>query len=194
MENTLILDSTLSTIPSPFNQDTFCLCGNVSNYNTISITEIGNLQKKWYKTMLNLNDKCGTQCCTSQYVGNNGQKKKRAQKCHKCSMWLLQLSLPYQLKINLFTSHTTIVVHTTENEVPWLRQSVSQLPLNMKAQVWSQANPCEISGGQSCTKTSNYPSTSVFPWQHHPTNAPYFHHLTNKQTNKLLAAEAFLKS
>ena len=47
-----------------------------------------------------------------------------------------------------------------------------------EARVQSQANPCDISGGQCVTVTGFSPSISVFPCQYHSTNVPYpFIHL-----------------
>jgi hypothetical protein len=50
-------------------------------------------------------------------------------------------------------------------------QAVSHWPLITGVQVQSQANPRGICGGQSGTKTGYSPRTSVFPCQHHSTNA-----------------------
>jgi hypothetical protein len=54
-----------------------------------------------------------------------------------------------------------------------LAQAVSLWRLTTDTQVRSHASPCEISGGQRGSRTGFSPSTSVFPFRYHSTNAPH---------------------
>jgi len=56
--------------------------------------------------------------------------------------------------------------------VPWLRGVVGRF-LTAEARLQSEVSWCEFCGGQSDSGTGSSGSTSVFPCQYHPTNAPY---------------------
>ena len=68
-----------------------------------------------------------------------------------------------------------------------IAQAVGLWPLKAEVRVRSQVSPCEICGGQYGTRTSFSPSTSVFPYQHHSTDAPYSYlsSFSSYQTDKL---------
>ena len=60
-------------------------------------------------------------------------------------------------------------------------------PLTVDTQVRSQVCPCKIYGGPSSSGTDASPSTSAFPCQYHPINAPctwYMLLLPEEQTGK----------
>jgi len=54
-----------------------------------------------------------------------------------------------------------------------MTEAVSRRPLTAETHVRSQASTHEICGRHSGTGTDFSPSTSVFPWQYHSTNASY---------------------
>ena len=54
-----------------------------------------------------------------------------------------------------------------------MAQAVSRRPLTAEARAQSRFSLCEICGGRSTTGKGLSSSTSVFPCQHHSTNAPY---------------------
>jgi len=54
-----------------------------------------------------------------------------------------------------------------------MKYVLSRCPPTTEARFRSQPGPCEICGGQRGTGTGFYPSTSVFPCQHHSINAPH---------------------
>jgi len=52
-------------------------------------------------------------------------------------------------------------------------RAVSLRPLSTVSRLRSLVSPCEICGGQSGAETGFSPSTLVFPWHYHSTNAAH---------------------
>jgi hypothetical protein len=54
-----------------------------------------------------------------------------------------------------------------------MAQVVTLRSLTAESRLRSHVSSCEICDGQRVTVTGFFPSTSVFPFQYHSTNAPY---------------------
>jgi len=54
-----------------------------------------------------------------------------------------------------------------------MAQEIGHRSVTVEAWIRFQIGPCEMVGGQSCSRPGFYPSASVFGFQSRYTNAPY---------------------
>ena len=124
--------------------------------------------------------------CTSSLTFNNSPFCPHS--IFMCFVWIWEqtaiISL-YNINWLVFITDGVCLLRGTDWIVVWnldrflsskrhsMSQAVSCRPLTAEERAQSQVSPCQICDGQSGSGTDFSSSTSVFPRQHHPINAPH---------------------
>jgi hypothetical protein len=72
-----------------------------------------------------------------------------------------------------YTFNADVLLNDWYMKICAMVQAVSCQPVTAGTQIWSQASPCGIFGGKSCTGVGFPPNAVVFPCQYYSTNAVY---------------------